>query len=72
MIIMIIMIVLLSKHAKERMSEKGITVGMIKESIKRGAVTRQTGGYLATYSYFAVAYKTIKPGVYKIKTVMVK
>ena len=69
---MILMIILLSKHAKERMAEKGITVGMIKETIKRGAITRQTNGYLAKYSYFAVAYKIIKPGVYKIKTVMVK
>ena len=72
MIIMILMIILLSKHAKERMAEKGITIGMVKEAIKRGAITRQTDGYLAMYSYFAVAYKTIKPDVYKIKTVMVK
>lgn len=69
---MMLMIILLSKHAKVRMAEKGITVGMIKEAIKRGAITRQTNGYLATYSYFAVAYKIIKPEVYKIKTVMVK
>ena len=69
---MILMIILLSKHAKERMAEKGISVGMVKEAIKQGAIVRQTDGYLATYSYFAVAYKTIRPGMYKIKTVMVK
>ena len=66
------MIILLTKHAKERMSEKGISVGMIKEAISKGAVVRQTEGYLVTYTYFAVAYKIIKQGVYKVKTVMVK
>ena len=66
------MIILLTKHAKERMSEKGITVGMIKEAISKGAVVRQTEGYLVTYTYFGVAYKIIKQGVYKVKTVMVK
>ncbi len=69
---MILMIILLTKHVKERMAEKGITVGMIKEAIKRGSITRQTGGYLAAYAYFAVAYKKIQPEVYKVKTVMVK
>lgn len=66
------MIILLTKHAKERMAEKGITVGMIKEAIKRGSITRQTNGYLATYAYFEVAYKIITKDVYKVKTVKVK
>ena len=66
------MLILLTKHAKERMAEKGVTVGMIKEAISKGAVIRQTDGYLATYTYFAVAYKIVKQGVYKVKTVMVK
>ena len=39
------MIILLTKHAKERMAEKGVTVGMIKEAISKGAVVRQTNGY---------------------------
>lgn len=69
---MILMIILLTKHAKERMAEKGITVGMIKEAIKRGSITRQTDGYLATYTYVEVAYKIINKDVYKVKTVKVK
>lgn len=66
------MIILLTKHAKERMAEKGISVGMIKEAISKGALVRQTGGYLATYTYLVVAYKIVKQGVYKVKTVMIK
>ncbi len=66
------MIVLLTRHAKERMAEKGVSVGMIKEAISKGAVIRQTEGYLATYTYLAVAYKIVKPGVYKVKTVMIR
>ena len=66
---MIFMILLLSLHAKQRMAENAITLGMIKEAIKRGAIIRQTDGYLARYTYFAVAYKILKQNVYKIKTV---
>ena len=69
---MILMIILLTRHAKERMAEKGITVGMIKEAIKRGSIARQTDGYLATYTYFEVAYKIIRKDIYKVKTVKVK
>ena len=54
------------------MAEKGITVGMIKEAVKRGSIARQTDGYLATYTYFEVAYKIIRKDVYKVKTVKVK
>jgi len=35
-------------------------------------ITQHLGGLLATYTYFRIAYKVIKPDVYKIKTVMVK
>ena len=69
---MILMIILLTMHVKQRMAENAITVGMVKEAIKRGAITRQTDGYLATYTYFAVAYKMLEHDVYKIKTVMVR
>ncbi len=70
--IIIVMILLLSEHAKKRMAEHALTKGMIKEAIRRGSKNRQTEGFLATYTYFQVAYKIIKPGVYKIKTVLVK
>ncbi|MBI3033736.1 DUF4258 domain-containing protein [Candidatus Woesearchaeota archaeon] len=65
------MILLLSEHAKKRMAEHAITKEMVKEAIERGSKIRQTDGYLANYTYFLVAYKIIKTGVYKIKTVMV-
>ena len=69
---MILMIMVLTSHAKQRMAENGITLGIVKEAIKRGAITRQTDGYLAAYTYFAVAYKMLEHDVYKIKTVMVR
>ena len=71
-IIIIIMILLLSEHAKKRMAEHALTKEMVKEAIERGSKARQSNGLLATYTYFQVAYRIIKPGIYKIKTVMVK
>lgn len=62
---------LLTKHAKERMAEKGITLDMILYAIKRGAQFKQTDGYVASYSYIKVAYKKIGEDYYKIKTVFV-
>ncbi len=66
------MILLISEHAKKRMAEHALTKEMVKEAIKQGSKTRQTDGFLATYTYFQVAYAVISPDVYKIKTVMVK
>ena len=60
---------LLTKHARFKMSELGISKEQIKEAIKRGSKFRQTEGLLAKYSYFAVAYRKIGDDIYKIKTV---
>ncbi len=62
---------LLTKHAKERMAEKAITLDMIREVIQKGATVRQTDGSLASYGYIKVAYKHIGEEYYKIKTVFV-
>lgn len=64
------MIIQISKHAKERMDIEGIDEDQIKRAIKRGSISRQTSGYLATYTYIKVAYKR-KGDVYRIKTVFV-
>ena len=60
---------LLTKHARFKMSELGISKQQIKEAIKRGSKFRQTEGLLARYTYFAVAYRKIGDNTYKIKTV---
>ena len=64
------MIIQISKHAKEKMDIEGIDEEQIKRAIKMGSVTRQTDGYLASYTYFRVAYKR-KGDIYRIKTVFV-
>jgi len=63
-------IIQISKHAKEKMDIEGIDEEQIKRAIKMGSVTRQTDGYLASYTYFRVAYKR-KGDIYRIKTVFV-
>ena len=65
------MIIQISKHAKEKMDIEGIDEEQIKRAIKLGAITKQTDGYLASYTYFRVAYKR-KGNVYRIKTVFVE
>lgn len=58
----------ISVHAKEKMDLEGIDEEQIKLALKRGSISRQTDGYLATYTYFSVAYKK-KDDTYRIKTV---
>jgi len=64
-------IIQISKHAKQKMDIEGIDEEQIKRSIKMGSITRQTDGYLASYTYFKVAYKR-RGDIYRIKTVFVE
>ncbi len=62
------MILQISTHAKEKMDAEGLNEEQIKVAIQRGSISRQTDGYLASYTYFSVAYQK-KGDVYRIKTV---
>ncbi len=61
---------LITKHAQDMMNERSIEEQQIKITIQRGSRIRQTDGYLACYTYLRIAYKILKDGRYKIKTVM--
>lgn len=61
-----------TKHAMDMMIERGIDEKQIKRAIKNGAISRQTDGYLASYTYIEVAFKKFPKDVYKIKTVKIK
>ncbi len=62
----------ITRHAKEKMIIHGINKEQVKRAIQWGAKSRQTDGYLASYTYLKVAYKEIGDNCYKIKTVFVK
>ncbi len=62
------MVVQFTLHAKERMDEHGIDEEQVKVAILRGSVSRQTEGYLASYTYFSVAFQR-RGDVYRVKTV---
>ena len=64
------MILQISRHAKEKMDIEGIDEDQIRREIKMGSISRQTDGYLASYTYIKVAYKR-KGDIYRIKTVFV-
>lgn len=61
----------ITKHAKERMIQHGITKDQIRMAVEHGAKVKQTEGYLASFAYVKVAYKKIGENTYKIKTVFV-
>lgn len=61
---------ILTKHVKKRMAEKGVTITQIKAVIRRGAKVRQTDGFEATYTYIKVAFKIIGEK-YIIKTIKI-
>ncbi len=63
---------LITKHARDMMFERGIDENQIIKAIKYGVKTRQTEGYLSSYTYFRIAYKKIGGDYYKIKTVMIE
>ncbi len=65
-------VLLLTKHAKEKMVIKGISKEQIKTAIQFGAKIKQTEGYLASYTYIKVAYKKLDVNTYKIKTVFIE
>ncbi|MDI6737075.1 MAG: hypothetical protein QME12_00990 [Nanoarchaeota archaeon] len=60
----------ISPHALGTMVVKGIDEEMIRRAIKQGAISKQTDGLLARYTYVEVAYKT-RGDLYIIKTVKV-
>jgi len=62
---------ILTKHARDQMFERGIDEGQIITTIKRGSKIKQTDGFKSLYSYIGVCYKIIGKK-YIIKTVMVE
>ncbi len=63
---------IITQHARDKMHIEGIDKEQIITAIRRGAKTKQTGGFLTVYTYIRVAYKIIGKDTYLIKTVMVE
>ena len=60
----------ITRHARDKMSALAINLEMIRAPLKRGAKFRIRGGkFRAEYSFFAVVYRPLSNGVYKIITV---
>ncbi len=63
-------VIVLTKHADDKRKIEGISIGQIKECIKKGSKIKQTDGLLSKYRYLRVAFK-IRNDKYIIKTVFV-
>ena len=59
---------IITKHARQQMFDRGIDEEQIKNAIKRGSKIKQTDGFKSVYAYFGVCYK-IRGENYIIKTV---
>ena len=55
-----------SKHARERMVERGISKNEIFKAIQKGQKGTQKGKLITTYTYFEVVYKKIGDKYYII------
>lgn len=51
--------VILTKHARERMVSRGISLEEVKEAILKGSKRIQDGKIVAVYRYFEVVYKRV-------------
>ena len=61
---------IITLHASQRMTKHGIDENQIIRAIKQGAISKQTDGLMARYTYIEVAYKVIGDR-YIIKTVKI-
>ena len=55
-----------SKHARERMVERGISKNEISNAIQKGQKRAQNGKIITSYTYFEVVYKKIGDKYYII------
>jgi hypothetical protein len=51
--------IILTKHARERMVSRGISLEGIKNAILKGSKRIQNGKIVAVYRYFEVVYKKV-------------
>ncbi len=59
---------IITKHARRQMFDRGIDEDQIKAAIRRGSRIRQTDGFKSVYLYAGVCYR-ISGEKYIIKTV---
>ena len=64
-------VLIITKHAREQMFNRGIDEDQIKQVIKKGAKIRQTEGFKAVHMYVGVSYK-LAGKKYLIKTVTIE
>jgi len=51
--------ILFTKHARERMVARGISLEEVKKAILKGSKRIQNGKIVAAYRYFEVVYKKV-------------
>lgn len=65
------LVLVITRHARKQMFDRGVDEGQIRQVIKRGSKIKQTDGLKAIYTYIGVSYK-ISGKKYIIKTVTIE
>ena len=68
---MITLRLVITKHARQQMFDRGVDEEQIKIAISRGAKIKQTDGFKSVYSYIGDCYK-IRADRYIVKTVTIE
>ena len=68
---MITLRLVMTKHARQQMFDRGIDEEQIKITIKRGSKIKQTDGFKSIYTYIGVCYR-IRGDKYIIKTATIE
>lgn len=55
-----------TKHARERMIERGISEKEVVTAINKGSKSHNNKIIVSTYTYFRVVYKKVKNNIYVI------
>ena len=63
--------IIITKHARQQMFDRGVDEEQIKTTIRRGSKIKQTDGFKSVYAYIGVCYK-IRGEKYIIKTVTIE
>ncbi len=63
--------IIYSKHANDKRILYGLSKEQIERAVKRGAISKQTDGFLASYREIKIAYKKLDGEGYYLKTIYI-
>ncbi len=63
--------IIYSKHANDKRILYGLSKDQIERTVRRGATSKQTDGYLVSYREIKIAYRKLDQETYYLKTIYI-